>query len=242
MLNGWMAGERMGSGTIVWKARERHAAGDIDYQQFIDIVRTRRPLERPLQHHGHGLDDELAGRGARHEPARLQARSRRPTANAGQASYDTGKRIVEMVWEDLRPSDILTREAFENAIVACSAIGGSTNAPIHLNAIARHVGVELSCDDWERLGFDIPLLVNLQPAGEYLGEEYPPRRRPAGGDGRADRGRQDPRGGADRQRPRRRELSRRVHLGPRRDPRLRQPLLERRASSTSRATCSIRPS
>jgi len=95
-----------------------------------------------------------------------------PYRERGQVAYETGKRIVEMVWEDLKPSDIMTREAFENVIVANSAIGGSTNAPIHINAIARHIGVELTCDDWERIGFDVPLLVNMQPAGEYLGEEY----------------------------------------------------------------------
>ena len=95
-----------------------------------------------------------------------------PYRERGQISYETGKRIVGMVWEDLKPSDILTREAFENAIVACSAIGGSTNAPVHINAIAKHVGVPLSCDDWERVGFEIPLLVDMQPAGEFLGEEY----------------------------------------------------------------------
>jgi dihydroxy-acid dehydratase len=95
-----------------------------------------------------------------------------PYRERQQMAYLTGKRIVEMVWEDLKPSDILTRAAFENAIVVNSAIGGSTNAPIHLNAIARHIGVELDNDDWEKLGYDIPLLVNLQPAGEYLGEEY----------------------------------------------------------------------
>ena len=84
----------------------------------------------------------------------------------------TGLRAVEIVREDLKPSDILTRAAFENAIVACSAIGGSTNAPIHINAIARHIGVELAIDDWEKIGYDVPLLVNMQPAGEYLGEDY----------------------------------------------------------------------
>ena len=87
-------------------------------------------------------------------------------------AYETGKRIVDMVWEDLKPSDILTREAFENAIVVNAAIGGSTNAPVHINAIAKHIGVPLDCDDWERVGFDTPLLVNMQPAGMYLGEEY----------------------------------------------------------------------
>ena len=87
-------------------------------------------------------------------------------------AYETGKRIVEMVWEDLRPSKIMTREAFENVIVVNSAIVGSTNAPIHFNGIARHIGVKLDNNDWEKIGYDIPLLVNLQPAGEYLGEEY----------------------------------------------------------------------
>jgi dihydroxy-acid dehydratase len=95
-----------------------------------------------------------------------------PYRERGQAAYETGLRIVEMVWEDLKPSDIMTREAFENVIVANAAIGGSTNAPIHINAIAKHIGVPLDNDDWERLGFEIPLLVNMQPAGEYLGEEY----------------------------------------------------------------------
>ncbi len=95
-----------------------------------------------------------------------------PYRERGQAAYATGLRIVDMVWEDLKPSDILTREAFENAIVANAAIGGSTNAPIHINAIAKHIGVPLTCDDWERVGFEIPLLVDMQPAGRWLGEEY----------------------------------------------------------------------
>jgi dihydroxy-acid dehydratase len=95
-----------------------------------------------------------------------------PYRERAQLAYETGVRAVEIVREDLKPSDILTREAFENAIVACSAIGGSTNAPIHINAIARHVGVPLSMPDWERVGYDVPLLVNMQPAGKYLGEEY----------------------------------------------------------------------
>jgi dihydroxy-acid dehydratase len=95
-----------------------------------------------------------------------------PYRERGQIAYDTGKRIVDMVWEDLKPSDIMTRKAFENAIVVNSAIGGSTNAPIHINAIARHMGVKLSVEDWEKVGHKVPLLVNLQPAGEFLGEEY----------------------------------------------------------------------
>ena len=95
-----------------------------------------------------------------------------PYRERGQIAYETGLRAVEIVHEDLKPSDILTRKAFENAIVACSAIGGSTNAPIHINAIARHIGVKLSIEDWETVGYDVPLLVNMQPAGKYLGEEY----------------------------------------------------------------------
>jgi xylonate dehydratase len=95
-----------------------------------------------------------------------------PYRERAQIAYDTGRRAVEIVREDRKPSDILTRRAFENAIVACSAIGGSTNAPIHINAIARHIGVPLAIEDWESVGYDVPLLVNMQPAGHYLGEEY----------------------------------------------------------------------
>ncbi|MGY6568549.1 MAG: IlvD/Edd family dehydratase [Salinarimonas sp.] len=171
MLNGWMNGERMGSGTIVWKARERHAAGEIDYEEFLAIVRSSAPSNGHCNTMGtastmnaltEALGMSLPGQAAIPAPYRER----------GQAAYDTGRRIVDMVWEDLKPSDILTREAFENAIVANSAIGGSTNAPIHLNAIARHAGVRLDCADWERIGFEIPLLVDMQPAGAFLGEEY----------------------------------------------------------------------
>jgi dihydroxy-acid dehydratase len=171
MLNGWSRGERTGSGTIVWKARERHAAGDIDYQQFIDIVASSAPSVGHCNTMGtastmnalaEALGMSLPGSAAIPAPYRER----------GQIAYETGKRIVEMVWEDLKPSDIMTREAFENVIVANTAIGGSTNAPIHINAIARHIGIELTCDDWEKVGYDIPLLVNMQPAGFYLGEEY----------------------------------------------------------------------
>ena len=171
MLNGWHMGERTGSGTVVWKARERHAAGDIDYQQFMDIVGSSAPSVGHCNTMGtastmNALAEALgmALPGSAAIPA--------PYRERGQVAYETGRRIVEMVWEDLKPSDIMTREAFENVIVANAAIGGSTNAPIHINAIAKHIGVPLDCDDWERLGFEIPLLVNVQPAGEYLGEEY----------------------------------------------------------------------
>jgi dihydroxy-acid dehydratase len=171
MLNGWHMGDRTGSGTVVWKARERHAAGDIDYAQFMDIVGSSAPSVGHCNTMGtastmNALAEALgmALPGSAAIPA--------PYRERGQMAYETGKRIVEMVWEDLKPSDIMTREAFENVIVANAAIGGSTNAPIHMNAIAKHIGVKLDNDDWETIGFEIPLLVNVQPAGIYLGEEY----------------------------------------------------------------------
>jgi dihydroxy-acid dehydratase len=171
MLNGWFKGERTGSGTIVWKAREMMARGEIAYKEFLELVASSAPSAGHCNTMGtastmnslaEALGMSLPGCAAIPGPYRERQ----------QMAYLTGKRIVEMVWENLRPSDILTRAAFENAIVVNSAIGGSTNAPIHLNAIARHIGVELDNDDWEKHGHDIPLLVNLQPAGEYLGEEY----------------------------------------------------------------------
>ncbi len=171
MLNGWYKGERTGSGTVVWKAREQLAAGEIDYEGFIDIVASSAPsvghcntmgTASTMNSLAEALGMSLPGCAAIPAPYRERA----------QMAYETGRRIVDMVWEDLKPSDIMTREAFENAIAVNSAIGGSTNAPIHLNAIARHIGVELDNDDWQRVGHDVPLLVNLQPAGTYLGEEF----------------------------------------------------------------------
>jgi len=171
MLNGWWKGERSGSGTIVWKAREQLAAGEIDYKEFIDIVASSAPsvghcntmgTATTMNSLAEALGMSLPGCAAIPGPHRER----------GQIAYETGKRIVDMVWDDLKPSDILTRNAFENAIVVNSAIGGSTNAPIHLNAIARHVGVKLEIEDWQTIGLHVPLLVNLQPAGKYLGEEY----------------------------------------------------------------------
>ncbi|MCX8570354.1 MULTISPECIES: IlvD/Edd family dehydratase [Hyphomicrobiales] len=171
MLNGWHKGERTGSGTIVWKSREKLSAGEIDYDQFMDIVASSAPsvgycntmgTATTMNSLAEALGMQLPGSAAIPAPYRER----------GQISYDTGKRIVDMVREDLKPSDIMTREAFENAIVVNSAIGGSTNAPIHLNAIARHLGVVLDNDDWQKVGHHVPLLVNLQPAGEYLGEDY----------------------------------------------------------------------
>ncbi|HWK00782.1 MAG TPA: IlvD/Edd family dehydratase [Xanthobacteraceae bacterium] len=171
MLNGWFKGERTGSGTIVWKAREMLAAGEIDYDGFLKLVASSAPSAGHCNTMGtastmnalaEALGMSLPGCAAIPAPYRER----------GQIAYETGKRIVEMVDEDLKPSDILTREAFENTIVVNSAIGGSTNAPIHINAIARHIGVPLTVDDWQRVGHEIPLLVNMQPAGQYLGEEF----------------------------------------------------------------------
>lgn len=171
MLNGWYEGKRAGSGTVVWKARELLAAGEIDDEGFMEMVASSAPsvgycntmgTATTMNSLAEALGMQLPGAAAIPAPYRERA----------QMAYETGKRIVEMVHEDLKPSDIMTREAFENAIVINSAIGGSTNAPIHLNAIARHLDVPLDNDDWQRLGHDVPLLVNLQPAGEYLGEDY----------------------------------------------------------------------
>ena len=171
MLNGWWDGERAGSGTVIWKAREKLAAGEIDNDGFMEIAAASAPsvgycntmgTATTMNSLAEGLGMQLPGAAAIPAPYRER----------GQISYETGQRIVDMVWEDLRPSDIMTREAFENAIVINSAIGGSTNAPIHLNAIARHLDIPLSNDDWQSVGHKTPLLVNLQPAGEYLGEDF----------------------------------------------------------------------
>ena len=171
MLNGWHKGQRTGSGTIVWKARELLAAGEIDNAGFIKLVASSAPSTGYCNTMGtattmnsltEALGMSLPGSAAIPAPYR----------DRQENAYRTGLRIVDMVHEDLKPSDILTREAFLNAVVVNSAIGGSTNAPIHLNALARHVGVELTIDDWQEKGEQVPLLVNLQPAGEYLGEDY----------------------------------------------------------------------
>ena len=171
MLNGWFRGQRTGSGTIVWKARELHAKGEIDDDGFMDLVASSAPstgycntmgTATTMNSIAEALGMQLPGSAAIPAPYRER----------GQMAYMTGKRIVDMVHEDLKPSDIMTKEAFDNAIVLNSAIGGSTNAPIHLNGLAKLLGIELTNDDWQRLGHKVPLLVNLQPAGEYLGEDY----------------------------------------------------------------------
>jgi dihydroxy-acid dehydratase len=171
MLNGWHKGRRTGSGTIVWQARQMLAAGEIDYPGFIDLIASSTPSTGYCNTMGTAttmnslaevLGMQLPGSAAIPAPYRER----------GQMAYETGKRIVGMVHEDLKPSRIMTRDAFLNAIVVSSALGGSTNAPIHLTAIARHAGAEIALADWQTHGHAVPLLVNLQPAGEFLGEDF----------------------------------------------------------------------
>ncbi|GHC34041.1 IlvD/Edd family dehydratase [Aidingimonas halophila] len=171
MLNGWRGSERVGSGTIIWELRKRLAAGDIDYEEFLSRATDSAPsvghcntmgTASTMNSMAEALGMSLPG----------SAMIPGPYKERSMIAYQTGERSVAMVWEDMRPSEILTREAFENAIVVCSALGGSSNAPIHINAIARHAGVELDNDDWQRLGHEIPLLANVMPAGAYLGEEF----------------------------------------------------------------------
>ena len=171
MLNGWYKGQRTGSGTIMWMAREKLATGELDYEGMLELVATSAPstgfcntmgTATTMNSLAEALGMTLPGNAAIPAPYRER----------GQIAYETGRRIVEMVHEDLTPSKIMTRKAFENAIAVNTAIGGSTNAPNHLNGIARHIGVELEVADWEKYGYDLPLLVNLQPAGDYLGEDY----------------------------------------------------------------------
>ncbi len=171
MISAWVEGKRAGSGTVVWRARERFAAGEIDRDAFIRIVAAAAPSTGYCNTMGtattmNSLTETLGMSlpGSAAIPA--------PHRDRQECAYETGRRIVEMIHADRKPSDILIRESFINAIRVNSALGGSTNAPLHLIALARHVGVELSIDDWQRYGYDIPLLVNLQPAGEYLGEDF----------------------------------------------------------------------
>ncbi|MEH6631550.1 MAG: IlvD/Edd family dehydratase [Halopseudomonas aestusnigri] len=171
MLNGYSGGRLCGSGTAIWEAREEHAKGELDYEGFMQRAADSAPSAGYCNTMGTAstmnslsevLGMQLPGGGSIPAPYRER----------GQVAYYTGQRIVDLVKEDVRPSTILTREAFENAIVVNSALGGSTNAPIHITAIARHIGVELEIEDWETHGLDVPMLVNLQPAGEYLAEDF----------------------------------------------------------------------
>jgi len=171
MLDGWWQGRLSGSGTIVWEARKLHAEGKLNYEQFMEMVASSAPSVGHCNTMGTATSMnslmEVVGMslpGCAAIPA--------PYRERGQMAYETGRRIVGMVHENLRPSDILTKKAFENAVVGAAALGASSNCPIHMVAIARHMGVEHSLDDWQRLGPDIPLLVDLQPAGRFLGERF----------------------------------------------------------------------
>src|SRR6056297_569766 len=171
MLDGWYKGQRAGSGTVIWEARRLLAEGRIDYEEFMERACASAPslghcntmgTASTMNAMAEALGMTLTGAAAIPAPFRERM----------EMAYATGRRIVDMVFEDLKPSDILTRKAFENAIRTNTAIGGSTNAPPHLQAIARHAGVALHVTDWQTIGFDEPLLVNMQPAGEYLGESF----------------------------------------------------------------------
>ncbi|WP_246119261.1 IlvD/Edd family dehydratase [Aliikangiella coralliicola] len=171
MLNGDYKGRCVGSGTVIWEARKAHSKGEIDYEEFISLVAGSAPSAGHCNTMGTALTmnclAEALGMmlpGSASIPA--------PYRERAQMAYHTGKRIVEMVHEDLTPDKILTREAFENSIVTCSAIGGSTNAPVHINAIAKHAGVELDIQDWQSYGQKVPQLVNCQPVGKYLSEDF----------------------------------------------------------------------
>jgi len=171
MLDAWWEGRLAGSGMVKWEARKKLATGELDYAGFIDLACRAAPSPGHCNTMGTALTmnslTEALG-------LSLPGCASIPAPYAGRAAmaYLTGKRIVEMVWEDLKPSDILTPASFLNAIRVNAAIGGSTNAPVHLQAIARHVGVELNLQDWETHGFEVPLLVDCQPSGRYLGEAY----------------------------------------------------------------------
>ena len=171
MLNGWHRGERAGSGSVIWRARQQYAAGEIDAEGFLAIAASSAPsvgycntmgTATTMNALAEALGMQLPG------GASIPA----PYRERGQMAWRTGRHIVDMVRQDLRPARIMTREAFENAVVVCSALGGSTNAPSHLNAVAAHLGLTLTNADWERIGYAVPLLVNLQPAGDYLGEDF----------------------------------------------------------------------
>ena len=171
MLDGWWQGRLSGSGTIVWEGRKLFAEGKIDYDEFMKMVASSAPsvghcntmgTATSMNSLAEALGMSLPGCAAIPAPYRER----------GWMAFETGKRIVGMVKENLRPSDIMTKAAFENAVVAAAALGASSNCPIHMIAIARHMGVDHTLDDWQRLGPDVPLLCDVQPAGRFLGEKF----------------------------------------------------------------------
>lgn len=171
MLNGWHQGERVGTGTIAWRARELYASGEISLDEYWTMVSQSSPSIGHCNTMGTASTMNALAKAlgmSLPDCASIPAAYR----ERGEIAYATGKQIVEMAYSDRKPSDTLTKEAFLNAIRVCSAIGGSSNAPWHLIAIARHIGVELSLQDWQDYGFEVPVLVNMQPAGEFLGEDF----------------------------------------------------------------------
>ncbi|SCW29577.1 MULTISPECIES: IlvD/Edd family dehydratase [unclassified Pseudomonas] len=171
MLDGHHKGELIGSGTVLWHARNLMAAGEIDYEGFMEMTTAASPSVGHCNTMGTALSmNALAEALGMSLPGCASIPA--PYRERGQMAYATGKRICELVLQDIRPSQIMTRQAFENAIAVASALGASSNCPPHLIAIARHMGVELSLDDWQRIGEDVPLLVNCMPAGKYLGEGF----------------------------------------------------------------------
>jgi len=171
MLDGWHEGELVGSGTVIWRSRRKLAAGEIDEEEFLKRATDSAPSPGHCNTMGtastmNGVAEALGLSlpGCAAIPA--------PYRERGQMAYLTGKRIVDMAYEDLRPSKILTRDSFLNAIAFVTAAGGSSNAEPHIMAMARHAGVELSPDDWTTHGYDLPLLLNMQPAGKFLSERY----------------------------------------------------------------------
>ncbi|MGX1174555.1 IlvD/Edd family dehydratase [Pseudomonas sp. R151218B TE3479] len=171
MLDGHHKGELIGSGTVLWHARNLMAAGEIDYEGFMEMTTAASPSVGHCNTMGTALSmNALAEALGMSLPGCASIPA--PYRERGQMAYATGRRICELVLQDIRPSQIMTRQAFENAIAVASALGASSNCPPHLIAIARHMGVELSLDDWQRIGEDVPLLVNCMPAGKYLGEGF----------------------------------------------------------------------
>ena len=171
MLDGWWRGKLAGSGTVVWDARKRFSAGEIGYDEFMNNVASSAPSVGHCNTMGTALSmNSLAEVLGMSLPGCAAIPG--PYRERGWMAYETGRRIVGMVNENLRPSDIMTKAAFENAVVAAAALGASSNCPVHMIAIARHMGVDHTLEDWQRLGPQIPLLVDCQPAGRYLGEAF----------------------------------------------------------------------
>ncbi|MCK5425441.1 MAG: dihydroxy-acid dehydratase family protein [Emcibacter sp.] len=171
MLNGNYLGQCVGSGSVIWEARQKLAKGEIDYQEFMNMAAESAPSAGHCNTMGTALSMNcIAEALGMSLPGNASIPA--PYRERQQMAYATGRRIVDMVWEDLKPSDIITRDAIENAIITCGAVGGSTNAPVHINAIAAHAGVEVSMDDWQDIGHPVPQIVNCQPVGEYLSEDF----------------------------------------------------------------------